>query len=508
MRRRTLLGLLLILLLTGLLASATACNNISNVPEAESAPPELGMQTPEASGSGAGAGEGRQENADGSTIFHRYTGPVFTLSVIGETNEVTASRHTTFTFDGSSGIPAGRYDSGDLCITDSYSLTNDTERDVEVRILYPFSGCITDLSKILPVISLDGSEQETNMLVSAYSGSFISWDGTTGIAANPQPINSWEAYVELFSDGRYLERSLEETPNLDQLVTVYEFSNARVNSTEAAVAPTLAASFYLDESKTTVLTYMFNGCEGNDGYMRQSFFIPEEWRFSYGRSFYMLVLGDDIYDMDIQGYKNGGCYEGEELNGVTADVLRYEMSLGDILDVILSDFMEYYYDGHVIVTDDRRYAEPLDMGVIYKATVDHMRDYGILSDNIAWRYTMGMGFYDFLVDVIALDRVFYLTADITIPAGSTVEITVDMLKPGSYNFYGFGSDDMGVFGYDILTQLNDNLPFTEMTAELIGATSTDIIRQNFGFDPGNGVLDATLDLSVPHYYMETRNRGA
>ena len=32
----------------------------------------------------------------------------------------------------------------------------------------------------------------------------------------------------------------------------------------------------------------------------------------------------------------------------------------------------------------------------------------------------------------------------------------------------------------------------------------EIVAQNFGFDPANGITEVTLDLTQPHYWLEIR----
>jgi hypothetical protein len=184
---------------------------------------------------------------------------------------------------------------------------------------------------------------------------------------------------------------------------------------------------------------------------------------------------------------------------VTADVTRYEAVLGDILALLLYD---YLLDDWVIETGD--YREAIDMAMLYKAAVELLSDYGLLYENAIFRYGIGE-LTDIFMETLIMDRVFYLAAEIVIPAGESVSLSVDMIKAGSFDFYGSGSGNVGIYGYDLMTRLGSNLMFLSQSAGLRGAESIEIVKQNFGFDPANNVLRVTLDPDEPRYFLEVRN---
>jgi hypothetical protein len=172
--------------------------------------------------------------------------------------------------------------------------------------------------------------------------------------------------------------------------------------------------------------------------------------------------------------------------------------------------MEFYYSGGVISGEYPRLRGSIDISLVYKATVDLIRDYGILSDAPAFRYRWdtAMGdLYSTFEDMLMMERVFYLSADIVIPAGGSVDLTVDMLKPGSYSNIA-AEPDMGIYGYEMLTQLGSNLIFESLTAGLTGTNRIEIVRQNFGFDLENRVYDVVLDPNIQRYFIEVRHQNA
>ena len=108
------------------------------------------------------------------------------------------------------------------------------------------------------------------------------------------------------------------------------------------------------------------------------------------------------------------------------------------------------------------------------------------------------------MDVIGVSRVFWLEAEVTIPAGSYATVEAVSEKEPSYDFYCSNTVDRKINGYDMVTRLGSNLIFTEQTASLEDRGRIEIVRQNFGFDIENGVNEVELDMEEPHYYLEVR----
>jgi hypothetical protein len=216
----------------------------------------------------------------------------------------------------------------------------------------------------------------------------------------------------------------------------------------------------------------------------------------------MIVIGDDIGNLVIQGYQNGGCRPGEEMD-ITADVTRFEAPLGEVIELLIEEYVSEQYG--FMLADAGTSSDELDNAMLNRAVLELLFDYGILSDNTAWRYASGM-LDDIIFETLVMDRVFYMTAEIEIPAFGSVGLKAETIKTGSFDFYGWGSGNMGVYGYGMMTTLGSSLVFDSMTVSVAGAQWVDIVRQNLGFDPVSSARTQTLDLSVPHYYIEVRGR--
>ena len=132
---------------------------------------------------------------------------------------------------------------------------------------------------------------------------------------------------------------------------------------------------------------------------------------------------------------------------------------------------------------------------------DWLLSYGALADDPMERYRWG----DIEPkDISIMSRVFYLEAEVTVPAGGSVQLSAEMTKEGSYDFACVHTENRGVYGYDLVTKVGSNLTCTAQTAVLEDRGQIEIVRQNFGFDLENGVRRAELDPGQEHYYLEVK----
>ena len=496
---------------------------------------------------GGRAGAGGSGHSEAST-FMSYAGPVFPLTTAEETSSITAERNITLDF--APWIPAwlsneemladrtwlteaerqealAQYDelypeggrwrsSDDILVTDAYTLANPSQEDQTVTLLYPFATSLNDLGRLTPTLTLDGSELETALHVGAYSGGFEGvWDGT--IVGDPEGsvnldyADSWEDYKNLLSDGTYLANALGVGPDVSGIpVTVYKFTDpyGPLKDEEAGVPnPSLQVGFDLDYSRTAVLTWGFDSgnFDRENGTMIQGFSIPQPGELGYGEDVYcLLVLGEDIQNMTTGGYVTGGADpDTEPLEGCGVTVERYESDLDTMLREILAPVWQelrqntYEQDGAEL---------DVDFETWYRAVLEYLLAYGILSPSGAERYGAGR-LEDIVSDVDTIDRVCWLEAEITIPAGDSVTLSASMTKEASYDFYCAHTENQGVKGYDLVTALGSTLDFTGQTASLVNTENIEIVRQNFGFDLEAGITEVALDPAEPHYYLEIRARN-
>jgi len=457
-----------------------------------------------------GANTGGSGHVDGSTEFMSYAGPVFPLTVLNSAEGISASRDIAYDFEGfgepkinENGLNLSYQD---ISVSDNYILTNNTDTDLVAEILYPFAGTFSELYKLQPALYINDNKVKASLLAGQYSGSFqgiVGRDEET--THNLDLINSWEDYKQLISDGEYLRQTFSDVLELNQTVTVYAFTNPTADH-DGGVNPTIAAWFNLDYEKTTVLCYGFDGgfYDQENNIMRQSFSVPNDYNSQYGKTFYLVVVGDDIESLKTQGYVDGSCDKGKELAGTTVDVYRYEAKLADVLNTTLDDFIQLYYRPE---TGDAQLLNAVDMDMLYRAAVELLTTYGKLTNDISVdRYQTGR-LEDMFSESMTHNRVFYLSSQIFIPAGESVSIRADSIKLPSFDFYTSNNDNLGLYGYDMVTRLGSILEFDTTTARLLNPESIVVERQNFGFDIERGITEVSLDMEIEHYYLEIRGQA-
>jgi hypothetical protein len=354
------------------------------------------------------------------------------------------------------------------------------------------------LAQWRPTLTLNGQELETKLYAGSYSGGFQGADGDEGGSLNLDELTSWEQYQTLLSDGTYLTRALGESADLTGIpVIVYEFTDPwgpEVDNDAGLPNPTIRADYTMDYDKTTVLSYGFDGMERDEEnhFQSQQFSILNSGDKDYGVPYYLIVLGDDIQNLTTQGYNTGG-YDTTTTIEAGVTVTRYESDLDTelrrVAKLMYQDFSE----------DEP--SQRVDFDLYYGALCDYLTTVGLLAEDGAERYDTGW-LWD--LDFAHVNRVFYLEAELTIPAGESVTLSAQFQKNASYDFVCEATENRGVYGYDLVTALGSNLTCTQQTATLLDRGQIEIVRQNFGFDLENGITTVTLDMAQEHYYLEVR----
>lgn len=455
----------------------------------------MGSSAPMEPSGSSNDGSGHDEGA----AFMSYAGPVFPLLLAEETDGLTAKR--TITWDFAPGTFAdGSPRQWGASVTDSYTLVNITDSDQTVTALYPFAGSFTELASQRPTVTLDGEETEVVLYAGAYAGGFRDAGVDDGSTWNLEYPDSWTDYKALLEDGSYLDAALEDGPVLDLPVTVYAFAGSTAPA--GYDAATQAIEFTIDQSKTTVLTYGFNGASWDEdtGWRQYSYFVPNGQRMDTDPKL-LVVLGEDLGDYTLAGYEDGGCDRGEELEGVRCTVTRYETTLDAVLDTLCRSYLETYADWQWGMTEDETAAVPYSL--FRRAAGELLVQYGPLGGDVKDRYAGGR-LDDLISEAMSQQRVLYLAVPVTVPAGGKVDITFKLWKEPSFDFGCSGSENVGLQGYDLVTALGSNLDFTAQTAALVNTEGVDIVRQNFGFDLESGVTEVALDPEAEHYYLEVR----
>ena len=476
-----------------------------------------------------GANAGGEGSEDGVT-FQVYAGPVFPLALGEADDAITAFRTVTLDFapwepvwisneeeaasrtylteaerqdvleQYDQWFPEGGYyqNSDDIRVTDEYVLTNAASEDRTVTVRYPFAAPLYSLQTLRPSLTAEGEALETVLRIGAYSGGFTGVWGADdpGGSSNLYQADSWEDYRDLLADGSYLENALGPAPEVDGIpVIVYRFTDPYGPEADEDVPnPTLRVSMDLDYGETTVLSYGFHAgaFDAQAGTMMKGFSIPDP---EDGGTYYLLVLGEDVENMAVRGYVTGGTdADTKELAGCGATVERYESDLDTMLRTILAS--DVSWQDHLTETG-------LSFETCYRAFLELLLQYGVLSDSGVERYAFG-NLEDYTGETFLIDRVCWLEGTVTIPAGDSLTVTAEMTKSPSFDYACAHTENRGIYGYDLVTALGSQLAFTGQEAVLEDRGLVEIAFQNFGFDLEAGVRRVELDLTQAHYYLGVR----
>jgi hypothetical protein len=296
---------------------------------------------------------------------------------------------------------------------------------------------------------------------------------------------------------------LDDFPELSESVIVYSFTDFEA-PTDRYSAATQAVTFTIDPSRTTVLTYGFNGSSWDEdtGWRQYDYFVPNGARPETDVKV-LVVLGDDIGGYTLAGYENGACET--EIDGVSCTVTRTVTTLDTVLDRLCRAYAAEYGSSRAVEQENAFDAVP--MALFQRAVADLLTRYGVLSgDSMTDRYSDGR-LDDVIAESLTQDRVLYLAFPVTVPADGSASVSLSFWKAPSFDFSCSQSESVGLQGYDLVTTLGSTLNLTAQTAVLANTDNIEIVRQNLGFDLDAGSNTVALDPAQVYYYLEIREKS-
>lgn len=76
---------------------------------------------------------------------------------------------------------------------------------------------------------------------------------------------------------------------------------------------------------------------------------------------YIILMGEDLEEYTLQGYQDGGCDPGEELDDLGCTITRYESTLGEVL----ADLMPEYLGEMIDQLDAERFGVKPPEGILH-----------------------------------------------------------------------------------------------------------------------------------------------
>ena len=265
--------------------------------------------------------------------------------------------------------------------------------------------------------------------------------------------------------------------------------------------PDMMVTFDYDTEKSNVYFYGFNSMRWNEdeGWVKAGSYIPKSFNPDFeNHPIYIIVTGEDIENIGVKtvaGESKGSWDEREETEvfGITSE--KYESTIGEAIYEIISsgDYESNYFNEEPTVRNLISNEEYLGY------VAEFMYAHGQLSEDPAERYDRGR-LDDIIIETGHVSRVMYLTFEVTVPAGKTVEIGTKTLREASYDFVG-KRHEKDLEGFDMVTKLGTNLEIKKQTASVKNIEEIEIVYNNFGFDLPNGITSVVLG-EEEHYWME------
>ena len=434
------------------------------------------------------------------TTFMSYAGPVLPMTVLNETEGLSAQRSTIWDFtprDGHNGSPH----QWGASVTDNYVLMNHTTGEILAMACLPIPASFIDLEEMQPTLSVNGEEQDWTLYAGAYAGGFRDAGVDDGSTWNLMPPNSWTDYKAILEDSQYLTAAMDESAFLSESVTVYSFTDFQAPSNYPAA--TQAIEFTIDPAKTTILSYGFNGMSWDEdsGWRQYDYFVPNGKRRDISPKM-LIVLGEDIGGYSLCGYEDGGCEPGEELPGVSCTVTRHETTLDAIIEELCAAYVKES-SWHLGVDEESVFSF-LSMELYCAKVTELLLQHGMFAGSETKdRYADGR-LDDIFAETLTQQRILYLVTEVPVPAGSSVELSINLWKAPSHDYGCSGSAKANAQGYDYATTLGSTLSFTAQSAALKNTDGIELLDQNFGFDLEQGITEVSLDPNQEHYYLEIR----
>lgn len=407
-----------------------------------------------------------------------YAPPALPLTAVSGGEVLTAERDVTLDF--SDFRPTDIIYPKRVQITDVYRLTNPTGDAVTAELAFPSYWQPYDDTYRIPTITVDEMVPATALCASLDAAQSVDRAG------------NFAELQDAMAQTDFLAEALSPAPTLNTPVTVYHISNFIWPETEDPEDLRVGV-IYSRSDATTVWKYgtmdMTENEElGIDYMLLHAPTAEDHWIMDEA---YLIVEGPDVVNLAIQGYRGYAVTESAMVEGVSADVEKYESTLGEMVALLAKDYAQYTpYDG-------TRMRARLPAALLYEGAAKRIASDTYSNQAIEVLHSLS----ELFGAVESERRLVYQVFSVTIPAGETTTIEVQYILPGSEDITGFGHQSDRT-GFELAATLGSNLHFTNLTATLAGE---DVILafwgQNFGFDLKNGINTVTLSPQTERCYL-------
>gem|GEM_PF-5150121 len=421
-----------------------------------------------------------------------YSTPVFPLTAAGIAEDLSAERLTVFDY-----TDCGTF----LCdVTDEYVITNTGKEATTAELRYPVYAALSEEAVYLPTVLADGQLIKTYLKAGPAFSDF-SLSATDSVAAGGQKetedLERLNMYRAAFDAG-YEDAAFDAEEMLSENVIVYEFSKISGPApSEEAQNPTFSVEFDVDPQKSMVFSYRFNGMlnDWEELHFQRLVSVPQQGWPDHGKSSYLIVLGEDIENISLCGWTDGGAEV--SLDGIDASMRRYEARWDEVYSALAEDFFEsesltgsgQERDPILERTGPEEFAElayeliPVNGQASYEEAMRH----GETSLDEFFQRASGLG------------RLVYTVFPVEIPAGSSVTVSLSFSKASSHDFKG-KHRDLG--GFSLACRLGSDLYYSSQRAELRLTDGIELRDNDLGLEKGQNAAVVTLAPERSCYFFD------
>lgn len=334
-----------------------------------------------------------------------YEGPVFSMTATGDTHNLTTKRRLKAVVETEAYKDLVQ---PQLYLKDTYEIGNHSKEDKTLQLVYPFVSTLNlayDLEG--EVIQIEGQDATS---VSYNIGDSI-WAYLDQPHAGQSSVEDYEEFLKKAQD--YQEHALEKEVDWSREVSVYTFTDIRVEDTDAG-SYSGVAGVRVKGTGVDVLTYGFDhSFEAGEGVSNYCFFIPEE-----AGQIMMIVTGEPEEEPELGFYTNLDC--DQTTDGITCDMKKEKMSYANALRLcskaasrqVQQDYETGIYEGEL--------PEYFNDDAVFKA-LTAAGDEDTFYAHITERYHTAE-LREIFRQLLGEVRIVYAMTMVTIPAGQSVHV--------------------------------------------------------------------------------------
>jgi len=381
---------------------------------------------------------------------------------------------------------------GFVAIKDSYELTNTSDTDQNITVLYPYLGTIFDMNNgSKPEVTVDGEKVDADMLTGSYYGNDgFGYEQLLSFAHTTEDMDCIIGDVASHVGAGTIDEDL-----WNKNVLVYEFSDVKCEGDPTEYGA-YAVKFKADDYKN-IYFQDIGGVTYYEGYLYVGFYVEDVLGGDTPRIIFMD--GKEPTEYSEQGYSCMEFFAEYEVDDISASMKKKKVSFGKVFDEVMESNRVAEYWGKDRILNDRE--QNLFKGFVAQIVSDVVRrnaQGGEMSDMSAYfsNSISDMAYYAYTGTAL-----FLVKNEVSIPAGGSVNLVYTYNKQGQHDETCPEPDFLDCYGYDNAINMGTNVTFTEQIANIVQQDNIEIIEQNYGFDFETGVTSVELAPDEEKYYM-------